>query len=229
MHITWLAHAAFLIEGEGVRIITDPYKPAALGFAAINAPADIVIRSSADDEGHCYAEMITGSPVVVTATELDASGVTVRNVLITAIAAQESLIHKVAPGDNALYRFTLEGIRIAHLGDVGNALTTEQLAALAGVDLLLVPTGGPPTIGLDDLYEAIEIVQPRVIIPMHYHIDGASFSMLPVSAFTDRFPSSSVVYHASATLALMAQTLPSERQIIVLRPSTAFDQGAPLA
>jgi|SRR5579859_2323022 len=221
MNITWLAHAAFLIEGAGVRIITDPYTPSSIGFATIDEKADIVVRSSADDLGHCNAAMIPGDPVVVTATEVGPEGVEARGVHFAAIPAQESLIYKAAPADNAMYRFTLDGVRVAHFGDVGNRLEESQLAALAGADVWLVPAGGPPTIDLDDLVDAIEALQPRVIIPMHYQLPSATFKMLPVAEFTGRFPAEEVVWQSGPTLALTADTLPSQRRVYVLPPTTA--------
>jgi L-ascorbate metabolism protein UlaG (beta-lactamase superfamily) len=220
MRIKWYAHASVLFQADGVRIIADPYYPPEIGFATITEPADIVVRSSADDLGHCYAEMIQGEPQVVTATELEPEGITVRGIHFTPIHAQESLIHKEQPRDNAMYRFTLDGLRIAHLGDVGNKLEDDQLAALRDVDVLLAPTGGPPTIDLSDLASALDILKPRVFIPLHYQIPGATFKMLGIRAFTDLFPPEQVIWHASPEIELTRANLPAELRVIVLQPST---------
>lgn len=219
MKIKWFAHASFLIEGDGLRIITDPYTPENIGFPPITEPADIVIRSSDDDNGHCYAEMITGNPAVVTATEIVETGATVKGLAIKAIPVLESLIHKESPLDNAMYRFTVEGVQIGHLGDVGNPLTEEQLQGLAGVDVLLALAGGPPTIDIADLCRAIEILQPRIVIPMHYRLPGATFKMLPVTELTQRFPPEAVVWAESAEIELQPATLPPPTKIVVLKSS----------
>ncbi len=194
MKIKWFAHASFLIQGEGIRIITDPYTTELAGFTPILEPADLVIRSSGDDKAHSNAEMIRGEPTVVTATEIGEQGKVVKGIGITTVATQESLLHKAEPGDNAIYCFSLEGIRVAHFGDVGNRLTEDQLARIDGVNVLLIPTGGPPTIDLDDLCDAIKVLRPTITIPMHYHLPGCQFSMLPVTDFTDRFPPDRVVW-----------------------------------
>jgi L-ascorbate metabolism protein UlaG (beta-lactamase superfamily) len=73
-----------------------------------------------------------------------------------------------------MYRFTLEGINITHLGDVGNPLR-RQMDALPGTDILLALAGGPPTIALADLHKVIALVKPKVVIPMHYRIPGPAF------------------------------------------------------
>lgn len=219
MKIKWFAHASFLIEGDGLRIITDPYMPDEMGFPRITEPADIVIRSSADDRGHCYAEMITGNPAVVTATDIVDKGTTTKGLSITAIPVLESIIHKDSPLDNAMYRFTVEGVRIAHMGDVGNPLTDEQLEGLAGADVLLALAGGPPTIEIDDLYQAIKAIQPRIVIPMHYKLAGTRLKMLPVTNLTDRFPVESVVWVDGPEIELKRETLPADLRIFVLRSS----------
>jgi L-ascorbate metabolism protein UlaG (beta-lactamase superfamily) len=219
MRIKWFAHASFLIEGDGLRIITDPYHPDDMGFPRITESADIVIRSSADDRGHCYAEMIPGEPEVVTATGIIDHGVTVKGLKITAIPVLESIIHKDSPLDNAMYRFTVEGIRISHMGDVGNPLTDEQLAGLAGTEVLLALTSGPPTIELDALYQAIETLKPKIIIPMHYKLPGTRLKMQPITDFTRYFSEETVRWVDGAELELSRETLPAETQVVVLKSS----------
>lgn len=220
MKIKWYAHASVRFEGDGLAIITDPYYPPELGFKPITETANIVVRSSADDLGHCYAEMIPGDPIVVTATELEPEGVTVRGIPFTPIHARESLIHKERPRDNAMYRFTLDGLNIAHLGDVGNRLEDDQLAALRDVDIMLAPAGGPPTIDLDDLYDALQELKPRVFVPIHYALPGSKVKMLPITAFTARFPQDVVQHHNSPEIEFSQDTLPTGLRIIVLQPST---------
>ncbi len=222
MKIKWFAHASVLFEGNGLRIITDPYTPEELNFAEIKEPADIVVRSSADDSGHNHAEMITGSPVVVTATELGEEGTTVKGIHFTPIHAKESLIHKERPRDNAMYLFTLEGIRIAHLGDLGNPLTDEQMAMLQGMDVIVAPAGGAPTIDTSDLAASIQQLKPKVMIPVHYDLPATKVKMLPVTDFTNRFPPSSIKWNLTSEIELTPSTLSSEPTIVVLKASSTL-------
>lgn len=219
MKIKWLAHASFLIEGDGLRIITDPYDPVDLNIPPVTEPADIVIRSSHDDVAHAHIDTIPPGFELITATEIVDSGATTKNVDFTAIWSQESLIHKDIPRDNAMYRFTLEGIHITHMGDVGNRLTNQQMEALSGTDILLTLTGGPPTIELDDLYQVIQTVKPKIVIPMHYRIPGPKFFMLPVTDFTAYFPVERIEWANRSAIEFHKETLPSETKIIVLNPT----------
>lgn len=224
MRIQWLAHASFLIEGQGLRIITDPYEPnEVINLPAITEAADIVVRSSDDDEAHCYVETIPEGFDLVTATEIVESGATVRGIDFTSIWAEESHEHKVIVRDNALYRFTLEGIRITHMGDVGNPLNDRQLKALEGTDVLLALAGGPPTIELADLQTVIARIKPKVVIPMHYRIAGPRFFMLPVTEFTGLFDAEIVSWPESNALELSKETLPKETRVVVLQPTLCRD------
>lgn len=225
MKIRWFAHACFLLQAAGLRIITDPYVPEVMGYGYVTEPADVVIRNSADDAGHANAAMISGDPVVITATEIPKLGRSVRGLNILAIRAQESLIHKEDPGINAMYRFALDGIRFGHLGDVGNRLTRRQLAGLAGVEVMLVPSGGPPTIELQDISEAIRSLRPRLAIPMHYGIPGGKVKMLPVSDFAGCFKPSEVRWVDGPEIQLTRATLPRKFRIMILNPSTADNSG----
>lgn len=218
--IKWLAHASFLIEGNGLRIITDPYEPNELmNLPPIEEPADIVIRSSDDDDGHCFVDSIPVGFELITATDIVDSGATVKGIEFEAIWAEESHIHKEVVRDNAMYRFSLEGIAFAHMGDVGNPLTSVELDRLAGVDVLLALTGGPPTIELSDLKVAIETIRPKIVIPMHYRIPGPRFFMLPIEAFTADYPSEMVETIWSTEIELTKESLPGSTKIIVLQPT----------
>ena len=220
MKIKWLGHASFLIEGDGLRVITDPYEPNdIINLPPITESADIVIRSSDDDEAHCFVDTIPEGFELITATEIVDSGATVKGIKFDAIWSEESHKHKKVVRDNAMYRFTVEDINITHLGDVGNPLTESQLDALAGTDVLLALTGGPPTIELEDLVNVIEIIKPKVVIPMHYRIPGPRFFMLPVTEFTSRYPTEMVQWLDTSEIELSRNDLPAETCIYVLEPS----------
>ncbi len=225
MKIKWLAHASFLIEGDGLRIITDPFEPnEIINLPPVTEPADIVIRSSDDDEAHCFIDTIPPGYELVTATEIVEKGVTVKGIKFDAIWSQESLIHKEAVRDNAMYRLRVEGINITHMGDVGNPLTEAQMDGLADTDILLALTGGPPTIELEDLNTVIERIKPKVVIPMHYRIPGPRFFMLPVTDFTAYYPDEKVLWSDSTEVELTTESLPDDTRLVVLKPTLFSDE-----
>ena len=217
MKIKWYAHAAFSLEGSGVRIIADPYTPEKSGFKPIEDTADIVLRCAHDDSAHGNAEMIQGDPEIVTATWILDGGISVKGIEISAIPTKESMRHKLEPRDNAMYRFTMDGLRILHFGDVGNRITEEQLDQMSDVDIAIVPAGGPPTIELGDLCDALDVIKPKITIPMHYALPGCKFpKMLDVEDFTSRFQPESIFWGKDEVVNVSSATLPNSPQIWVL-------------
>jgi L-ascorbate metabolism protein UlaG (beta-lactamase superfamily) len=218
MRIKRYGHASFLIEGDTIRIVTDPYLPELIGYDPITEPADVVIMSSATDPAHSHASMIPGNPTVINALEITESAVEIRGVRFEAVATMESLIYKDSPGQNAMYRFTVDRIAVGHMGDVGNPLNESQLAFFQDIDVLLALTGGPPTIELDDLDKALAIIQPKITIPMHYKTEKSKIAkILPVEEFTSRYPQEIVHYLDLSEIHLDRSMLPKQPQIYVLQ------------
>jgi L-ascorbate metabolism protein UlaG (beta-lactamase superfamily) len=84
-----------------------------------------------DGRNDCYAEGVPGHPIVVNALEVARNGGwrEVNGLHIDAIEAMESVIYKTHPDQNGMYRFTVDGVRIGHMGDVGNPLMPAQWTA----------------------------------------------------------------------------------------------------
>ena len=230
MKIKFYAHASFRLEGDGVAVITDPYTPGPTvsNFDPINEPADLVIMSSATDRFHSDPSHVLGNPTVVNAVEVVAKEEggenkrTVKGVPIEAFPSMESLTWDFGrdPEDNAMYLFKLGGLRFLHIGDIGNPLSEQQLAALAGqVDVMFALTGGNATIALDALDTAIQAINPRVIIPMHYFHPKGRLKILPVTEFTNRYPAEKVTFVGGTELELTPATLPPAQHIYVLEQS----------
>ncbi|WP_349371234.1 MBL fold metallo-hydrolase [Salinarimonas sp.] len=213
MKIKFYAHASFRLEGDGLSVVTDPYTPGPgkSGFDPIEEPADIVIMSSATDAFHSDPSHVGGDPVVVDALALPPEGATVSGLTIRSYPAMESMTFDYGrdPDANALYHFTLGGVRVLHMGDIGNPMEPAHLEALAGrVDLLLALTGAHATIALDDLDAAIAAIRPRAIIPMHYHSPRGVLPIEPVDTFLARRPPETITRIGGPEMELTPQTLP---------------------
>ncbi len=223
MKITMYAHASFRVEADGLAVITDPYTPGpnASGFDPINEPADIVIMSSATDSFHSDPSHITGNPVVVNALEIPPEGIEVKGVLIRSFLAMESMTFDFGrdPDANAMYLFTLGGLRVLHMGDIGNPVAPKTVEALRGqVDVMLAVAGAHATIALDDLDTAIETIAPRVVIPMHFYSPRGVLPIEPVDTFLAR-RNDEMVRVDGPSIELTPQTLPQRTTIYVLPQS----------
>ncbi len=222
MKIKWLGHASFLILSEGKRIITDPYNPLITHLHPVDEDADIVVRSSEDDEAHCYLDSIPTGYELLTATDYvdpDSREKVVHNIPFRFMPSKESVIHKEVARENAFYRFTLEGMEIAHLGDIGNPMTEEQIDFLAGTDILFALAGGPPTIELKDLWAVIEKICPKLVVPMHYRIPGPCFFMLPVDDLASFFDQSAVHWVGASEVTIKKGDLSNTSELYVLEAS----------
>ena len=216
MKITFYAHASFRFEADGKVVVTDPYTPGRSGFDPIEEAADLVIMSSATDDFHSDPSHVRGEPVVVNALELEPEGTEVLGIPIRSFPAYESKTFDFKtefgrdPDANALYHFTLGGFRILHMGDIGNPVGAEHLAALKGqVDILLALTGEHATIALPDLDDAIATIGPRAVIPMHYFNPRGVLKIEPVERFLDRLPPENITRVGGSTLELEPGSLPA--------------------
>jgi L-ascorbate metabolism protein UlaG (beta-lactamase superfamily) len=223
MKITFYAHASFRLETADVSVVTDPYTPRVSGFAPIDEPADLVIMSSATDSFHSDPSHIRGHPTVVNALlDVPPDGITLRGVPIRAFPTSESLTFDFGrdPDANAMYLFEVRGVRVLHMGDVGNAIAPAVLETLCGqVDVLLALTGAHATIALEDLDQAIAVIAPRIIIPMHYWHPRGVLKIEPVEQFLRRHPDGIISHQDGTYLTIDPSQLPEAPQIIVLSQS----------
>ncbi len=166
MKIKWLGHASMLITSrDGLRVVTDPYTPGTLGlnYAPIEVEAD-VITVSHDHADHNYVKAVKGKPAVV-----KGSGVhNVKNVEFQGIDCYHDDSSGSRRGINTIFCFSIDGIRVCHLGDLGHALSPEKQSQIGIVDILLVPVGGNFTIDAGEAIKICQKLQPGVAIPMHY-------------------------------------------------------------
>ncbi len=164
MIITCIGHAKFLIELEnGMRIVTDPYD-ASCGYPVTPMRADVVLVSHGHHD-HCAAETISGVQQVIREAgvyDLE-EGVTVR-----AIGADHDDAGGAKRGKTLLFCLEAEGLRVMHMGDLGHVPTQEQLEALGRADVLMIPVGGFYTIDAPTAVQVAELLQARVVLPMHY-------------------------------------------------------------
>ncbi len=222
MKITWYGHAAFgLHPDQGPRVITDPYTPEGVGYAPITDEADLVLISSDDDSAHCRADLIAGDPTVVNALTVAQNGgsATADGVEITAIEAAEWDHHPEheVPGQNGMYRFTLDGIKFAHMGDVGNPLTDAQQAFFEGTDVLFALAGGYLTLELPDLMEMMHRTRPKLVIPMHFRtLTYKPRNTMWIESFLSHFKEEDVDFAFGATTELARENLPERTRVLVM-------------
>lgn len=221
MKLKWYGHAAFRItSSDGLSIITDPYTPELAGYPPISETCDMVITSSADDVYHCRADLIPDSPLHINALEVAKNGGThqTHGLTISTTIAKEMEEHPYhAPGQNAMYRFEVDGIKIAHMGDVGNPFTQTQLDFLQDVDIFLALVGDIPTMKLVDLVPALEIFKPKLIVPMHFRtLTWKPRDGFWIEAFLSHFEKDQIDFAFDYEIELSKADIPDSTRILVL-------------
>ena len=136
MDIIWHGHSCFELVSGGYSSVIDPFQDTSVGTAYphVRLTADAVYISH-EDRDHNFRE-----------------GVTLRNTgkanpfAVTELETYHDIMRGRLRGMNTVRIFAAEGMRVAHLGDLGAKPTPEQMQQL----------------------------QPRVIIPMHFQAPGHS-------------------------------------------------------
>lgn len=226
MHIRWYGHAAFrLVPDNGPVVITDPYTPEGVGYPPIRDAADLVLISSDDDDAHCRADLIAGrdngAPSVLNALKIAQTGgeAEALGLRVQAIEAAEWDLHPEheIPGQNGMYRFEMDGMKIAHMGDVGNALTDRQIAFFNDVDILFTLAGGYLTIELPDLMRMIHAVRPKLIIPMHFRtLTYRPRNTMWIESFLGHFRNEDIDFACAHDVVLTRADIPSDTRVLVM-------------
>ena len=215
MKVKWLGHASFMITSEtGTKIITDPYTPGGpLNYDEIKESADIVTVSHAHFD-HNNVASVQGNPQVVS----EAAPVEIKGIEFSGIPTYHDESRGSERGNNIIFCFEVDGIRVCHLGDLGHPLSENECAALGSVDIILVPVGGNYTIDAKVATEVCGKLAPKVMIPMHYRNERCS--SFPVAGVDEFLQGKTGVSRLNTSEAEFKQgELPATTQIIVLQPA----------
>ena len=210
MDIDWFGHACFRIREKGVTVVTDPH-PEGLGYERPRIRADVVTVSH-PHPGHSAVKGFRGSPRVLSAPgEYEIAGVFVTGVPTYHDAAEGS-----EQGQNVAFLLDFDGLTVCHLGDLGHSLTQEQVEAFDQVNVLLIPVGGANTLSGALAAEVVSVIEPKVVVPMHYKTPLVSRELDGVERFLRAMGAGQV--EPQETLRVRAGALPdaSGAQVVVL-------------
>lgn len=217
MKITYLAHASFLLVTEaGTRIVTDPLDPSGypgkLNYSRFDQEADIVTISH-DHADHGGTDVVRGNPILIRgAGKFRAS-----EVEFFGTATYHDKSQGADRGTNTVFVMSTDGLRIAHMGDLGHVLTADQAAEIGSVDIAMIPIGGFYTIDASEAEKVADQIAARIVIPMHYRTPKCEFPISGLEPFLEG--KTNVVRPGKSELEVSADSLPSERQIVVLEPA----------
>jgi L-ascorbate metabolism protein UlaG (beta-lactamase superfamily) len=208
MEIRWLGHACFQYTFEdGTRLVTDPYGE--IGYPALDLEAEVVTVSHGHFD-HNEVKAVKGNPKVV-----DQAGTHhVAGLTIIGVNAFHDKSHGSERGPNVIYVVEGDGLRVAHLGDLGHELEDIQVEKMGKIDIMITPVGGHYTIDADQAYRNVERMNPSVIIPMHFKTPAINFPIAGVEGFLNKFPGHEDI--GSNRVEINRKNIFGNRRIIVL-------------
>jgi L-ascorbate metabolism protein UlaG (beta-lactamase superfamily) len=224
MIIRWHGQSAFTLTGAEHTIAIDPFGPFPPEVAARITfdyppihphPAHLLLVTH-EHRDHNAVEAISGEPHVIRST---AGRFETPVGEVVAVASEHDDQAGTARGPNTIFVFTVDTLRIAHFGDLGQAgLRPEQRAAIGDVDLVFIPVGGGPTIDASAAAAIVRELAPAYAIPMHYRTPQIGF-LETADAFVAMFDDVERV--AGPEWSLPAERPATATRVVVLQPPGA--------
>ena len=210
MEIIWYGHACFRLKDRNSTVITDPYDKS-LGLSLPRPKADIVTVSH-NAPHHSHTSAVKGEFKVVDGPgEYEIGGT-----FVTGIRMIPSKKSNGSSFQNNVFVIYMEDIAICHLGDIYHVPTQNQVEDMGNIDVLMVPVGGGNALNAAHAAEVISLIEPYIVIPMHYQLPGLKIKLDPVNKFLKEM--GSAISDPEVSLKLTKSSLPEETQIVLLEP-----------
>ena len=206
MEINWYGMSCFRItERKHATIVTDPYA-VDMGLGELKLKADVVTISH-DAPGHNFTHAINGMEHILNGPGEYEIG----SVFITGIPTPS----KNGKFNNIIYVFDYNGLTIAHLGDIGDVPSQKQIEDLELVNVLLVPIGAGTSLNAAKAAELVSMIEPNIVIPMHYELPGLKTKLDPLEKFLKEMGATDTKMESSFK-ASSADSLPQETEVVIL-------------
>ena len=212
MEITWLGHSSFRLRGRDGIVVTDPTPRKGGGTSRLTAT---IVTVSHQHPGHSAVATVGGNFRVISGPgEYEVAGIE-----IVGVPTYHDSERGKKRGKNTAYVIELDDLVVCHLGDLGHVPTTEQLGQMRKIDVLLIPVGGDVTIDAAQAVEVISLIEPKIVIPMHYRTEDGESRLESV----DRFLRDMGVTGAEPQpkLSVSPSGLPEVTQVVVLESRSA--------
>lgn len=212
MEITWYGQSCFRLTERGMAtVVTDPFDHKAIGYNPLKLKADIVTVSH-DAPGHNNTDAVKGTSHVITGPgEFEIGGVFITGVQTDASGKKAKDVVR-----NTLYVFDYDGITVAHLGDLKNVPSQAEVEALGTVNVALVPVGGGGGLNAAKAAEVVSLLEPNLVIPMHYATPDAKIQLDALNKFLKEMGLGANAVETQAALKVTRSSLPDETHVVTL-------------
>ena len=210
MEITWYGLSCFRITERGMAtVVTDPYDHGVIGYEPLKLKAEIVTASHGAP-GHSFFSAVKGTSRVITGPgEFEIGGVFITGVQTNGKSKQDANEPR-----NTLYVFDYDGVSVAHLGDLRRVPSQTEIEALGEVHIALVPVGGGGGLNAAKAAEMVSLLEPEIVIPMHYQTPASNLKLAPLGKFLKEMGVGEI--SSEPSLKISRSTLPEETRVVVL-------------
>jgi L-ascorbate metabolism protein UlaG (beta-lactamase superfamily) len=219
MEITWYGHSCFrLTERNYATVVTDPFDNKSIGYDSLKLRSDIVTVSH-EAPGHNNTDSVKGvSHIIDGPGEFEIGGVFVTGVQTDGSGSgkkkSRAKENGAASSRNTIYVFDYDGITVAHLGDLREVPTQSEIESLGTINVALVPVGGGGALNAAKAAEVISLIEPNLVIPMHYATPAAKVSLDSLNKFIKEMGLSKA--ETQPSLKVTRSGLPNETHVVVL-------------
>ena len=211
MDIIYLGHSSFKIKSKTASVVTDPFDPKMVGLKFSPVEADIVTVSHNHDD-HNQSRLVKNARKII-----DGPGeYEIQGISIIGFSCFHDNKKGEESGTNIIFVYEVDGLRIAHLGDLGHNLSQELIEDLGDIDILMIPVGGV-FLKLPTVLEIIQSIEPSIVIPMHFKVEGMNVEVFskfePVESFLKEV---SLPVEKLPKLSLKKEELGEDQKVVVL-------------
>ncbi len=178
MEITWYGNSCFRISERGyANVVTDPFDSAVAGYNPLKLKSEIV-TISCNDLSHNNVSAVKGNPFVIEGPgEYERGGVFITGIQTSPLKADKNELR------NTIYVMDYGNITILHLGQTNIVPSQTMVEELGNINIALVPVGASGGLNASKAAEVISMLEPNIVIPMHYETPYSKLSLDPLSKF----------------------------------------------
>ena len=216
MEIVWYGHSCFRINERGkAAVVCDPYDHDVVGYASLRLKAEIVTVSH-DSPGHNCVKNVKGNPYQINGPgEYEIGGVFITGLSTSHRVRKNKENNGNGTVANTLYLIDYGGLTIAHLGDMEHVPTQTEVESLGPVNIALVPVGDGSSLNASNAAEVISLLEPNIVIPMHYATAHAKLKLDPIAKFLKEMGLSEIETQESFKVN-SDKDLPEDTQVVIL-------------
>lgn len=206
MELKWLGHACFAVTHDGYTVVIDPYNSDyTVGYPKLRVRADKLLVSH-EHYGHNYREGVI----------LSGKSEAKNPFTITELTVDHDSVYGIMRGTCKVHILEADGIKVAHMSDIGTRLNGGEISRLFGADAVMATAGSCTGLPSQEIWRMHEELFPRVLVPMHYRFGSHGARRLEkIEDLANYFESPAMLhYYGTDTLEI---TSDMEPQIAVLR------------